>query len=64
MDDFWNNFYGVLMGHDRSLKIHFWTSFDGGVLKFNCRFRTFDEVFNKMEVRFGFLGLIRVDWYA
>ena len=34
------------------------------VRNFNCRFRTFEEVFDKMEARFGFLGLIRVDWYA
>ena len=28
------------------------------------RFRTIGEVFDEMEVRFGFLGSIRVDWYA
>ena len=34
------------------------------VRNFNRRFRTIGEVFDKMEVRFGFLGSIRVDWYA
>ena len=28
------------------------------------RFRMIGEVFDKMEVRFGFLGSIRVDWHA
>ena len=35
MDGFWLDFYGILMGeyeeHDESLRINFWTSFDGGV---------------------------------
>ena len=71
LDDFCNNFYGVLMGRVWGTwwKLENWFLDEflwRGILvrNFNCRFRTIGEVFDKMEVRFGFLGLIRVDWYA